>query len=56
MIPNDEVDVSTSIGELGVRGGVSKTEVLPSPSTIKMLDVSYIFPKQIMLYYIIIRI
>ena len=52
VIPNDEVDVSTSIGELGVRGGVSKTEVLPSPSTIKMIDVSYILPKQIMLCYI----
>lgn len=46
MIPNDEVDVSTSIGELGVRGGVSKTEVLPSPSTIMIIDVSYMFAKQ----------
>ena len=55
MIPNDEVDVSTSIGELGVRGGVSKTEVLPSPSTIKMIDVSYIFAKNHTILHLMIK-
>ena len=35
VIPDDDIIESVSDGELGVRGRVSKTDVLPSPSTIK---------------------